>query len=386
MKRTLSLIALLIVAKVMIAQETVTIKGSIANLDGHKIAINYRNETKNVRDTIETVNGEFEVTLNVPTLQEISLNPYMFHANEVYDVEKKVYYMSPRLKVLVAPGDVVNIKGDAMTLWQAQVTGLKYQDDYDQLQAYWTPYYTTDNELMIKQIESKNEGNTKAMDEIFEERKARTNQFREFFREFAARETNNMYALCGLSQYYSIFDLDNYEAIFNSYSPEMKGSSFGKRVEQYIKKVRASERGQSMMDFKGSTLEGNRFDSKQLRGKYVLLDFWGSWCGSCRKSHPHLIELYNKYNDKGFEILGIAYEMAKQTDKKRQDAIKAVEKDGLIWTQILNEDIDDFDAIKAYNVSSFPTKMLIDKDGVIIWKGTGVESKELDELLIKIFN
>lgn len=138
-----------------------------------------------------------------------------------------------------------------------------------------------------------------------------------------------------------------------------------------------------LIDFTGLTLEGNEFDSKKLRGKYMLLDFWGSWCMPCRKSHPHLKELYNKYHKKGIEFVGISREFY-QDERGRNPWKRAVKEDGLTWPQLLNTDMP-FNVVKAYGIETFPTKILIAPDGTILWRGGSKEAGELDDILQKTF-
>lgn len=119
-------------------------------------------------------------------------------------------------------------------------------------------------------------------------------------------------------------------------------------------------------------LQGKPVDLNALKGHYVLLDFWGSWCRPCRASHPHLKELYAKYKDKGFEIVGIASEHAKTKEECIKSWKNAITEDGLTWLQVLNnENGDKFDAVKEYGVTAFPTKILLDKDGNVIGRYVG---------------
>jgi thiol-disulfide isomerase/thioredoxin len=119
-------------------------------------------------------------------------------------------------------------------------------------------------------------------------------------------------------------------------------------------------------------LNGKAVDFNALKGRYVLLDFWGSWCRPCRASHPHLKELYSKFKDKGFEIIGIASEHAKTADERHKLWTTAITEDGLTWLQVLNnEHVEQFDAVKEYGVTAFPTKILLDRDGNIIGKYVG---------------
>ncbi len=135
-------------------------------------------------------------------------------------------------------------------------------------------------------------------------------------------------------------------------------------------------------------MQGKPVDFNALQGHYVLLDFWGSWCRPCRASHPHLKELYAKYKDKGFEIIGIATEHAKTKEECIRLWKTAIAEDGLPWLQVLNnENAAKFDAAKEYNVTAFPTKILLDKDGNVIGRyvgnGSGGEAftSRLEQLL-----
>ena len=135
-------------------------------------------------------------------------------------------------------------------------------------------------------------------------------------------------------------------------------------------------------------LWGRAIQPDTLKGKYVLLDFWGSWCGPCRASHPHLKELYGKYKSRGFEIIGIDQEHAQTAEECRNLWTTAVAKDSLPWLQLINnERMADFDAVTQYGVSAFPTKILLDKEGNVLVRfvGNGKGSEglalKLEELL-----
>lgn len=125
---------------------------------------------------------------------------------------------------------------------------------------------------------------------------------------------------------------------------------------------------------------GEAFQLSDLRGKYVLLDFWGSWCGPCRKDNPNLVELYEKYNGQrfreaaGFEIVSIGIE----TDQQRW--LSAIRNDHLRWRYHISE-FQNFDSpiAQQYGVRQIPTKYLLDKNGTII--GVNQSAKEIDRFL-----
>ena len=133
---------------------------------------------------------------------------------------------------------------------------------------------------------------------------------------------------------------------------------------------------------KNNPFSGTGCDLANLRGKYVLLDFWGSWCGPCRASHPHLKALQAHYGPQGLEVINIAQENGADA---RKIWLKAVEEDQMTWTQILNnEDREVCDVVKLYGITAFPTKVLIDPEGKIIVKTVG-ESAPIDEKLKEVF-
>ena len=134
----------------------------------------------------------------------------------------------------------------------------------------------------------------------------------------------------------------------------------------------------------GQMPNGQSFDLTSLRGKVVLIDFWGSWCVPCRKGHPHLKSLYEKYNGKGFEIVGVCYERSGNKDAQWAKLNKAVADDGLPWIQILHEK-EKHNLVSEFAVNSFPTKFLIDRDGKLLLRIGSDPRHLLDTKLTEIF-
>jgi thiol-disulfide isomerase/thioredoxin len=173
---------------------------------------------------------------------------------------------------------------------------------------------------------------------------------------------------------------DSLQLFYNRFSTAVKQSRYGKDIAAQIEKRKVGVPGTRAALFSKTDINGNAVSLENFRGKYVLLDFWGSWCVPCRKGNPHLKELYAKYKDKGFEIIGIA------ADDETQDAWrKAIAEDGLPWLHILDGNGSAKPLSGEYNVVYYPTQVLIDQQGMIIGRySEGME--ELDAMLAKKLN
>jgi len=122
---------------------------------------------------------------------------------------------------------------------------------------------------------------------------------------------------------------------------------------------------------------GNTVPLSSLRGKYVLIDFWASWCGPCRQENPNVVRMYNKFKDKGFTIYSVSLDQAKE------NWLRAIRNDHLTWTHVSDLKFWQSAAAQLYGVNAIPATFLLDKDGKIIAKnlrGAELEQK-LDEIL-----
>lgn len=130
-------------------------------------------------------------------------------------------------------------------------------------------------------------------------------------------------------------------------------------------------------DFEQNTLDGQPMKLSSLRGKVVLVDFWASWCGPCRRENPHVVKLYNKYKSKGFEVLGVSL------DQKKASWEKAIAKDKLTWSHVSDLKGWKNEVAKQYSVTSIPHTILLDKEGKILARN--LRGADLDAKLKELF-
>ncbi|NML42100.1 AhpC/TSA family protein [Chitinophaga sp. G-6-1-13] len=161
--------------------------------------------------------------------------------------------------------------------------------------------------------------------------------------------------------------------LYEGMLPALKASPEGTAYGQRLAKARETAPGMPAPPVALKDRQGNLVTLASLKGKVVLLDFWGSWCYPCRMSHPHLREAYARYKDAGFEILGVSNERGDST-KWKDNWTKALDADQMTWLNVLNtagSTDRDKGVLGDFDVKAFPTKILIDREGKIVVKLVG---------------
>ncbi|MFS8083451.1 MAG: redoxin domain-containing protein [Ginsengibacter sp.] len=371
-KKFLFLLTCMFPGMALLAQKT-NITGKLKYKEPvKKVLLNYRENDKTVTDSADVRNGTFSFSRNMkqPTLVTIMVR-FEHKDTTTRRPEYRQFYLEP--------GNIHITINDSIK--NAVVTGSKSEKEFEKLQKMQEPFSAKMNVLNTQYMDYRKNKDEAGMQKVSDEFDVLDSTINEdVYHKYFKMHPTSPVALYALQQYagYAI-DPKKVEPLYNKLSPAVKKSASGIAYRKRIETAKKTSVGAYAINFTQKDTLEKLVSLANFKGKYVLLDFWASWCGPCRAENPNVVKAFNQYKDKNFTVLGVSLDQP----GKKQAWLDAIHKDNLDWTQVSDLKFWDNAVAKSYGIQAIPQNFLIDPKGKIIAKN--IRGEELNSKLSEIF-
>jgi len=377
MKQFISMLFLLLSANCF-AQKGFTISGDVSKVKDQvaKVYLNYYADGKSTMDSAEVKDGKFSFTgtLTDPVMgslrakyQEMPGSKTIKAISYNRDI-KQVFLENSKIKMMSVDSFAnATIKGSKSHTAYVSWTELTKEETAQSaaLNKEYSEYYKKKDQAGMDRIDA-------AFDQLTEQKNIKNKQY-------LKDNASSPIAMFVLKQYagYDI-NADDVEPMFLALPEQLRASPAGKDMAEKLETAKKTGVGKMAMDFTQNDTLGNPVSLSSFRGKYVLIDFWASWCGPCRQENPNVVKAFNAYNSKGFTVLGVSLDQPTAKDKW----MKAIHDDKLTWTQVSDLKYWKNDVAVQYGIQAIPQNFLIDPQGKIVGKNLRGEAlnKKLEAL------
>lgn len=352
--------------KKQIFSKKYTVSGKIEGLKKGKVYLSSKDNGTEVLDSAFIKKGKFIFKGNIdePT----------FYTLKIADMQRA------QMAFFLESGKIT-IKGNKDSIYSAEVTGSKSNDQWKEWGIAWRKIAAQAGPMYRRLDTATQSGKVKASPEerkIFDDgMKYLNDRTGEAVISFIKKyPESSVGPFIIFDRFISYPNPDLQAKTFSFLGEDAKNSLYGKKITEYLRIAAKTGIG-ATPDFAVADISGKMVKLSDLRGKYVLVDFWASWCVPCRKENPNVVKAYQTYNNKGFEIVGISL------DTKKDLWLKAIEKDSLTWSHVSDLKGWESGVVKEFGVAVVPTNFLVDRNGKVI--ANNLREEALQEKLKELF-
>lgn len=349
-----------------------TLKGKLGKkAEGEKLILTYQKGAVYESDSTIVKNGKFSFSGELT-------EPVRAYLKRVNPDPAKAYLQNnpDNTELFLEPGKITLSSSDGK-LSSAAIKGGPGQSDFMVLQQRLKPFNQKVSLIMDSMAKGYgvNDEAVQKYQKMYHEVNA---EMRVVKAAFVPDYPDSYLSLSLVKEMSSIIDVPKFEPLFNALSERLRNTATAKTMAARLEIAKRTAVGQKALDFVLNDTTGKPVSLSSMKGKYVLVDFWASWCGPCRLENPFLVKAWEKYKNRNFQIIGVSL------DSHKGSWEKAIREDGLSWIHVSDLKGGKNEAAILYDIKAVPQNFLVDPNGVIIAKN--LRSHQLEEKLNEIYN